>query len=179
MSVATAALEFLSSLLIVTLSQLEHSRAVRPSQLLQSFLLILLLCDAVRLRTLFLMDYPASIVTTASIHTFLTGLLLLLESLDKRELFRSDGDRKLPPEETMGLFGKSVFWFLNGLFREGYRKILRPADLYSMDADLGSKERVIRFQKAWIEQQQMKKSSLLKTIVKVLWLDLMQPVPTR
>jgi hypothetical protein len=125
------------------------------------------------------MDYPASIVTPASIHTFLTGLLLLLESLDKRELFRSDGDRRLPPEETMGLFGKSLFWYLNGLFREGYNKILKPADLYSMDADLGSKDRVIRFQEAWEKQHDANKSSLIKTIIKVLWWDLLQPIPPR
>lgn len=153
---------------------------MRPSHLLQFFLLLLLLCDAVRLRTLFLMDYPTSIVTPASIHTFLTGSLLLLESLDKRELFRSDGDRKLPPEETMGLFGRRVFWYLNGLFKEGYRKVLKPADLYSMDTDLGSQERVLAFEKAWATQLgKTQKRPLLRVIVKVLWLDILRPVLPR
>ncbi|KAF1972843.1 P-loop containing nucleoside triphosphate hydrolase protein [Bimuria novae-zelandiae CBS 107.79] len=249
LSVASAALESTSSLLILTLSRLEHSRAVRPSHLLQFFLLVLLLCDAVRLRTLFLMDYPASIVTPASIHTFLTGLLLLLESLDKRELFNSDGDRKLPegrgvstsgggsrdgaqascrsdlkgavvstktvgarvllearhahtfghrlrlclrlsqpmpmplyfrvPEETIGLFGKRLFWYLNGLFKEGYGKILKPADLHSMDADLASKEREVVFQEVWAAHDKTDKRPLLRTIIKVLWPDLLLPVLPR
>ncbi|KAL1599876.1 hypothetical protein SLS60_007681 [Paraconiothyrium brasiliense] len=125
------------------------------------------------------MDYPTSLVTLASIHTFLTGLLLLLESLDKRELFRSDGDRRLPPEETVGLFGKRLFWHLNGLFREGYRKILKPADLYSMDADLASKERAETFQQTWAAQDKSKGRPLLRTIIKVLWPELLLPVLPR
>ena len=179
LSVASAVLEFLGSLLIVILSRLEHSRAVRPRHLLQFFLLVLFLCDAVRLRTLVLMGYPPSLVTPASVHIFLTGLLLLLESLDKRGLFNSDGDRELPPEETTGLFGKRLFWYLNGLFKEGYGKILKPADLHCMDADLASKGRAIVFQKAWAEQDKTKTLPLLRTITRVLWSDLLLPVLPR
>jgi ATP-binding cassette subfamily C (CFTR/MRP) protein 1 len=175
-SVASASLEFLGSMFIVTLSRLEHSRAVRPSHLLQFFLLVLLICNAVRLRTLFLMDYSVSLVAVASFHTFTTGLLLLLESLDKRELFYSDRDRRLPPEETIGLFGKRLFWYLNGLFREGYQSILKPADLYSMDADLASKQREASFQQAWVEQDKTGSKALARTIFKILWPDLLSPV---
>lgn len=179
LAITSASLEFLGSLFIVTLSRLEHSRAVRPSHLLQFFLLVLLLCDAVRLRTLFLMEYPASLVIPASIHTFLTGLLLLLESLDKRELFYSERDRKLPPEETIGLFGKRLFWYLNGLFRDGYQKILKPADLHSIDADLASKERAAAFQDVWTKQDKAKRAPLARTILAVLWLELLAPVIPR
>lgn len=122
------------------------------------------------------MQYSTSLVAPASIHTFLTGLLLLLESLDKRELFNSDGDRRLPPEETIGLFGQRLFWYLNGLFKEGYRKILKPADLYSMDADLASKARAIAFQEACAAQDKSKSSPLLRVILKVLWPELLLPI---
>ena len=179
LSIASASLEFLGSLFIVSLSQLEHRRAVRPSHLLQFFLLVLLLCDAVRLRTLFLMDYPTSLVTPSSIHTFLTGLLLLLESLDKRELFNTDGDRQLPPEETIGLFGKRLFWHLNALFKQGYYKVLRPTDLHSMDADLASHEHAVAFQKAWGARDRMKSAPLLRTMADVLWLDMLMPILPR
>lgn len=168
------------SLLIVTLSRLEHTRAVRPSHLLQFFLLILLLCNAVRLRTLFLIDYPTSLVASASIHTFLTGLLLLLESLDKRELFYSQKLRDtLPPEETIGLFGKRFLWFLNSLFKEGYSKILKPQDLFSVDADLASKERHVRFNEVWSRRDKTKKAPLARTIWTVLWPDIISPVIPR
>lgn len=178
-SIASASLEFLGSLVVVTLSRLEHTRAVRPSHLLQFFLLVLLLCDAVRLRTLFLMEYPTSLVASASIHTFLTGLLLLLESLDKRELFNSDQDRTLPPEETIGLFGKRLFWYLNSLFKEGYGKVLKSRDLFDVDADLASEQRRIAFQQAWLKQDGSKSAPLARVIFEVLWLDLFLPVIPR
>jgi ATP-binding cassette subfamily C (CFTR/MRP) protein 1 len=57
LSIASASLEFLALLFIVSLSWLEHSRTLRPS-----------FCDAVRLRTLFLMQYPTVFVTLTSIH---------------------------------------------------------------------------------------------------------------
>ncbi|KAF2713348.1 P-loop containing nucleoside triphosphate hydrolase protein [Pleomassaria siparia CBS 279.74] len=179
LSIASASLVSLASLMVVTLSRLEHTRAVKPSHLLQFFLLVLLLCDAVRLRTLFLMDYPASLVMSASIHTFLTALLLLLESLDKRQLFSSNRDRMLPPEETIGLFGRRLIWHLNGLFEDGYRKILKPTDLFTIDADLASKERERLFQTVWNHQKKSGKSPLAWTIYKVLWLDLLLPVIPR
>lgn len=125
------------------------------------------------------MEYPPGLVTPASIHTCLTGLLLLLESLDKRELFYSDRDRTLPLEETIGLFGKRFFWYLNGLFKEGYRKILKPSDLLNVDKDLASKERDTRFQHVWARQDKTKSAPLIRTICKVLWLDLSLPVIPR
>ncbi|KAF2502909.1 P-loop containing nucleoside triphosphate hydrolase protein [Lophium mytilinum] len=179
MSSAAAGLQFLGSLATVTLSHLEHTRAVRPSHLLQFFLLVLLICDAVRLRTLFLMEYPTSLVTWASIHTFLTGLLVLLESLDKRELFYSDRDKALPPEETIGLFGQRLFWFLNGLFLDGYRKVLKPSDLFDIDQDLASEEIRTLFSQAWSKQDKTRKAPLSRVIFRVLWLDLVLPMIPR
>ncbi|KAL1621164.1 hypothetical protein SLS54_005659 [Diplodia seriata] len=117
-SIASSCVEFLSSWCIVLLSRLEHSRAVRPSHLLQFFLLVLFICDAVRLRTLFLMHYEATLVSCTSVHTALTGMLLLLESLSKTDLLVSDADRGRSPEELIGLFGQKLFWYLNDLFRE-------------------------------------------------------------
>lgn len=118
-SIASACLEFLSSWCIVVLSRLEHYRAVRPSHLLQFFLLLLFICDAVRLRTLFLMQYEAALVSSASLHTALTGMLLLLESLSKTDLLVSELDKRKSPEELIGLFGQRLFWYLNDLFRAG------------------------------------------------------------
>jgi ATP-binding cassette subfamily C (CFTR/MRP) protein 1 len=146
-------MEFVASLVIVVLSRLEHIKAVRPSHLLQFFLLVLLLCNAVRLRTLFLMEYSTSLVTSASIHTFLTG--------------------------SVGLFGKTLFWYLNGFFREGYRKILKPEDLINVDVDLVSKHRDTIFQSVWAKQDKCNKRPLLRTIVRVLWADLLLPVIPR
>jgi ATP-binding cassette subfamily C (CFTR/MRP) protein 1 len=118
-SVAFTIGQLLGAVAITLLSKVEHSRSMRPSHLLQFFLLIMLLCNAVRLRTLFLMQYSTTLVVTASIHTFLTGALLTLESLDKSPLLTSGHPSKRSPEETLGLFAKGFFWHLNGLFWTG------------------------------------------------------------
>jgi ATP-binding cassette, subfamily C (CFTR/MRP), member 1 len=118
-SVAAAALEFVASITVVFLSRYEHTRAVRPSHLLQFLLLVLLCCDAVRLRTLYLVHYPPSLLAASSAHIFLTGCMLLTESLNKRRLLKGDDDKGLSPEETVGLFAEKLFWYLNGLFRTG------------------------------------------------------------
>lgn len=60
-------------------------------------------------RTLFLMERPTCLDMFASIHTLLSGSLLLLESLDKRELISLDRDRAPPPEDTIALFGQKLF----------------------------------------------------------------------
>ena len=179
LSIASASVEFVASLVIVILSRLEHMKAVRPSHLLQFFLLVLPLCHATRLRTLLLMQYSTSLETFASIHTFLSGFLLMLESIDKRALFNSQDDRRLSPEETVGLFEKRLFWYLNEFCQKGYRKVLKPKDLIDVDTDLASKHRDTVFRNVWIEQDTSIKRPLLQTIVRVLWADLLWPVMSR
>jgi len=123
-STATAALEFAASLAVLILSYTEHRRAIRPSHLLQCFLLVLLVCDAVRLRTLFLMHYPSDLVSCLSVHAVLTGMLLVLESLDKRELLApAPPGTRLSPEATLGLFSTRLFWHLNSLFWTGTARL--------------------------------------------------------
>ncbi|KAF2401978.1 P-loop containing nucleoside triphosphate hydrolase protein [Trichodelitschia bisporula] len=108
---------------IMTLSRLEHTRAARPSHLLQ-FFLVLLLCDAVRLRTLFLMHFSTGLVVSASLHTFLTAFMLLLESLEKKSLMPVDPNARTSPEQTIGLFS--------------YKKVLKPQDPHNIDKELSS-----------------------------------------
>jgi ATP-binding cassette, subfamily C (CFTR/MRP), member 1 len=115
-SVAFTIAQLMGALAITVISRAEHTRSMRPSHLLQFFLLIMLMCNAVRLRTLFLMQYSNALVVSASAHTFLTGALLLLESLDKALLLPSEASSNRSPEETLGLFSKGFFWHLNGLF---------------------------------------------------------------
>ncbi|KAF2837197.1 P-loop containing nucleoside triphosphate hydrolase protein [Patellaria atrata CBS 101060] len=179
-SIASACLEFLASITVLLLSRAEHQKAVRPSHLLQFFLLVMLICDVVRLRTLFLMAFPPSLLASASVHTFLTGILLLFESLDKRQLLAADNDRKLAPEETTGLFAERFFWWMNDLFKEGYRKVLTPDDLYSIDEDLTSEAMKERFQKAWKSvPDKNRKNALIGVIIKTLGRDLLIPVLPR
>lgn len=99
-SIASACFGLLGSVALAILSRIEHTRALRPSHLLQLFLSMVLLCNAVQLRTLFLMRQSLSIVVSTSIHTFLTGFLLLLESMDKTSLIALEQRANVAPEGT-------------------------------------------------------------------------------
>lgn len=179
-SIASAALEFLVSLLVIFLSRYEHTRAVKPSHLLQLFLLLLLSCDVVRLRTLYLVEYPSSILATASIRAILICGLLVIESVNKRRLLKRDEDKNLPVEETIGLFTKRFFWYLNGLFKTGYRKVLTPGDLMSIDRSLVSDDIRSGFRKYWqIHSQNKVRAPLTRVIWSVLWIDILISVIPR
>jgi len=118
-SIASACFELCGSVALAIISRVEHTRSVRPSHLCQVFLSVVLLCNAVRLRTLFLMHYPTSLVVSASMHTFLVGFLLLLESMDKTQLIPLERRANVAPEDTLGLFAQKFFWHLNSLFKTG------------------------------------------------------------
>jgi ATP-binding cassette subfamily C (CFTR/MRP) protein 1 len=197
-SVASAIFELLGSIAVVLLSRLEHTRAMRPSHLLQLFLLIMLICDGVRLRTLFLMMYPTTLVAMASIKILLTGFLLLLESLDKSPLMSPDQQSNLSPEDTIGLFSQKLFLHLNGLFHTGtwivnnpstkyllmqtvgYRKILTPNDLHNIGDELSSNHIRMRFQATW-EKHRLTNSRfpIYFTILQVLCKDILLPIPPK
>ncbi|KAI9691968.1 MAG: hypothetical protein M1820_009646 [Bogoriella megaspora] len=174
-SIASAIFQFFGAITVLCISRLEHTKAIRPSHLLQLFLLVNLLTDAVRLRTLFLMDYSSAIVATASVQTVLTANLLLLESLDKRRLL-PQGSRPAP-EETLDLFADRLFLWLNSLFKTGYRKVLTAQDLFGIDEELISETTRQTFRRTWTQTPNKKrKSALLRVVFKVLGTDILFPI---
>ncbi|MCJ1311900.1 hypothetical protein MMC25_005573 [Agyrium rufum] len=147
-SVPSAAVSFIVSLAIIALSHVEHNRSIRPSTLLNVYLLFSLLFDVIQARTLYLMKESSSIsgIFTASIGLKLA--LLILETQEKRPILR-DPYRRLSPEATSGIFSRSFFWWLNGLFIEGFRSILTFESLFDIDAELDSRPLRDRMQEAW------------------------------
>lgn len=196
-SVAFAALEVVASIAVILLSRYERTRAVRPSHLLQFFLLVVLACDAVRLRTLYLVRYPPSLLAASSVHTFLTGSMLFTESLSKRRLLKADEDRRLSSQETVRLFAQKLLWYLNGLFRTGlcrscanfgelglkdlgYTKVLTPQDHPSIDPELISDDITSSFQRYWIlHSSSHVRGPIFRVIFGVLWVDLLLPIIPR
>ncbi|KAL7796652.1 P-loop containing nucleoside triphosphate hydrolase protein [Trichoderma ceciliae] len=147
-SVAAACVSSASSLMSCALSYFEHGRTLGPSSLLNVFLLVSLLLDAAVLRTVWLSlhvsDSMASVSTaavSASIRAVLTAcfalkaVLLVLEGREKSG--HVVGRQNLAPEETSGLYGRAVFAWVAPLLRTGFRRLLRPADLFPLDEKMG------------------------------------------
>lgn len=124
-SVAAASISLLESFALFALSKSEHVRSIRPSSLLNLYLLFSLGLDFIRMRTLVKMQFDTLIVSLSAANMAIKASLLLLEAQNKRAFFSAaDADR--PPQETSGIFNRSVFWWLNSLFLQGKMLCIVP-----------------------------------------------------
>ncbi|EFX02266.1 ABC multidrug transporter [Grosmannia clavigera kw1407] len=119
-SVAAPALSFAASVGLVVLSHLEHVRSLRPSLVINSYLLLTLPFDAARTRTLFLQRGNRNGVLASCVASMMGVklLALLAEAVEKRGRLL-EPYRGLSPEETSGIYSRSMFWWLNRLLRGG------------------------------------------------------------
>lgn len=138
-------------LALALLSYAEHTRSVRPSFILNTYLLCSLLFDIARSRTLWLRSVDAFNNTLAIVATVAVGvklLLFVLEAVEKRHILKSEY-AGYPPEATAGFYNRAVFWWLNPLFKIGFTGVLRVEDLFALDKELSSERLLARFDEKW------------------------------
>lgn len=152
-SLAAACVSFASTLMSCALSYAEHARSPRPSLLLNVFLLVALLLDAATLRTVWLLS-PSSvgrpIQAVLSACFVLRAALVVLEAREKAgHLIVGPLRHVYAPEETAGLYGRAVLAWVAPLLRTGFRRLLRPADLFVLDAEMGAGKLSDKFWSNW------------------------------
>ncbi|KAF1934459.1 P-loop containing nucleoside triphosphate hydrolase protein [Didymella exigua CBS 183.55] len=153
-------------------SRIEHVKTVRPSHFLQFFLLLLVPNEAYWVQRMRAYD-DAILRASAYVHGFALILLICIESCGKRHLFVSGPDQQLSVEETCGLFGRRLFWYLNTLFLKAYRNTIVLDDLPKIDAQLVSEDTVERFRVRWSRRSnQSGRQALLRSIFAVLWKEM-------
>ena len=178
-SVPAAALDFAAALGLCVLSYYEHSRSVRPSLLINVYLLLSLLFDIARLRTLWLLHGAVvrNLAVVMTISTAVKVAVLILEAQDKRSILLGQF-MDLPPEATSGIYNRSLFWWLNPLFWKGFSNILRIGDLYSIDPDLKSSVLQQRFRARWdVAKQDHKYALMITTFLVMKWEILVSVIP--
>ncbi|KAE8369715.1 hypothetical protein BDV27DRAFT_152796 [Aspergillus caelatus] len=87
----------------------------------------------------------------ATVLTAIVGIkaiLLCLESRSKAAYLQPPYS-KLPPESTSGIINLSLFWWLNALFRMGYRQLITTEDLFDIDPSLKADVIGREMQDAW------------------------------
>ncbi|KAE8348413.1 ABC transporter-like protein [Aspergillus coremiiformis] len=148
MSIPAASLRVVDAFVMLTLSAVEYQRSIRPSTILNVYLLFTLLFDAVQVRTLWLMhnQIPLSAIASASLAAKM--IVLILEAQNKRKVLR-EPYRDLSPESIAGIFAQGSFWWLNSLLRRGFRTLLSPSDMFQVDSDLSSRFLKGRFLFYW------------------------------
>ncbi|KAK3311692.1 P-loop containing nucleoside triphosphate hydrolase protein [Chaetomium strumarium] len=160
----------ISTFALAVLSYAEHSRAVRPSTLIGTFLLATLLFDIAHARTLWLRaslyssfggSISNAIAYLAVAACVVKGcVVLVLEAVEKRRASLRDRFREYPPEATASIFNRGFFWWLNPLFRRGFfGRELDVDDLFVLDKHLRAEYCFARFQAAWAGIRQKAKST--------------------
>jgi ATP-binding cassette subfamily C (CFTR/MRP) protein 1 len=116
---------------------LEHMRSIRPSWLLNIYLLLTVVFDIVRSRTYSLSPDLDAIATVFTSRVAVELILAIVEARPKRRLLLPEFADS-PPETTSGPYKRALFWWLNALFKKGYSESLTVDDLFHLDKHLQS-----------------------------------------
>ncbi|CAI7603846.1 hypothetical protein PCG10_001957 [Penicillium crustosum] len=168
-------------LALALLSYAEHTRSVRPSFILNTYLFCSLLFDIARSRTLWLRSADAFNNTLAIVATVAVGvklLLFVLEAVEKRHILKSEY-AGYPPEATAGFYNRAVFWWLNPLFKIGFTGVLRVEDLFALDKELSSERLLARFDEKWSKVTTKSPNTLQWESIKAVKWPLLAGVPAR
>ena len=106
-TVPAAALSLCECLPIIFLSYYEHQRSVRPSALLNLYLLITVILDCARSRTMWLMQCNINVAAVFTTSLAVKTCLLIAEFVSKRSLLRPVF-QQLSPEETSGIISHGL-----------------------------------------------------------------------
>lgn len=162
-SLAAAVLGLLDVLALAALSCFEHVYSPRPSTLINVYPLASLVFDALQLRTLWLVDedhttanlLPAEFSATLPIKTS----ALFLEAVEKAKFLSPEWTSR-SPEETAGVFSRSLLIWLRGILAKGRRTLLSPTDLDPLREGLGTAWLSRSFQAIWQRSDDQKQNSI-------------------
>jgi hypothetical protein len=132
-----AAISLVGSIVLLALSDFEHMRTVRPSWLLNIYLLLTVILDIARSRTYSLSPDLDAVATVFTSRVAVKLILAIAEARPKERLLLPQfADRT--PESTSGAYKRALFWWLNALLKKGYTESLTVDDLFQLDKHLQS-----------------------------------------
>ncbi|OAR00619.1 hypothetical protein LLEC1_02971 [Akanthomyces lecanii] len=176
--VSAATLALVSSILLVILAALEHTRTLAPSPALVFFISITALLDLARVRTLYLMGeaFPA---VTLSVGLALRLLLLVLESRSKKNDLAAL-PAETSPEKLAGPISRTMFHWVNPLLILGFKGSLKEKRLGPIDPKFDAEYLTNRF--APVPQHVKKglpKGGLSTLALACIGMDLLCPIIPR
>ncbi|KAK2011704.1 hypothetical protein LZ32DRAFT_678947 [Colletotrichum eremochloae] len=147
-SIAAAVFGLIDAALLGVLSCIEHVRSIRPSTIICLFLFLSCLFDAAKCRTLWLLNFSSALAAVFTANLTLKLVIFVLEIQTKQKSLLSAWKR-LSPEATSGIVGRSFFWWLNGLLFRGFKTSLSSSALYDIDEELQSEPLLRRLKADW------------------------------
>ncbi|KAF2846111.1 ABC multidrug transporter-like protein [Plenodomus tracheiphilus IPT5] len=175
---ASAAINFVGAVVLALLSFFEHLRTVKPSFVLNVYLLFTCGFDIERSRSYSLtpeLDLVATIFTT---RLAVKVLLAILEARGKRKLLLPEYADS-PTETTSGMYKSASFWWLNELFKKGFSSPVGVDDLFHLDKHLQADYLHHALGTAWDRVTSSSPHSLFLTTLKRLRWPILAVVPPR
>ena len=136
-SVPNSVIALLGILSLLALSIIEHHKSIRPSLIIEAFLLLTLLFDAAHVRTLWLQQYNNSVAAATTVSFIFKAILLCIEARGKHHILRSEW-QTTSSEATAGLISKLFFLWQNPLLLKGFSESLSVDSLLPLDKHLTS-----------------------------------------
>lgn len=149
---------------------MEHLRSVRPSALINIYLLLTLVFDIVRTRTLWQTEPSKTIAAVSSSSVGVKVLMLIVEAVEKRDILLVPFQHT-SPEVTSGIYSRSMFWWLNKLMRTGFKRIINNDDLYPIEDEMRTSTLLHNARKSWIAQDKNHSNALMWSTMKALKLS--------
>ncbi|KAI8158372.1 ABC transporter atnG [Colletotrichum sp. SAR 10_86] len=150
-SIAASCVSFVASLVFGGLSYIEHSKSLKPSSILNTYILVSLVLDGAILRTIWLSHLSAAISAVFTASFALKTAIVILEAQGKTRYLVDPDGRSLSPEETSGIYSRGLFWWLTPLLMTGFRRLLKPLDLFTLDESMSAAVLSERFWLHWNE----------------------------
>jgi hypothetical protein len=121
LTLAAAALNFVVVFPLSAVSYFEHAFRVAPSFIIELYLLLTVLFDIVRVRTLWLMPTSAhtSLAAAESVALAVKLALVLAEAARKDQLVAPDVKQRYTIEQMAGFYGRSMFFWLGSALWSG------------------------------------------------------------
>ncbi|KAK8054682.1 hypothetical protein PG994_009749 [Apiospora phragmitis] len=148
-TLVSAVLSLVTGLSLALLSHLEHAKSIRPSFIINTYLIATIVFDIARVRTQWLSqrngDAVAGVLTTS---LAIKCVMAVLESIGKQSLLL-EPDHHFSLESTSGVVSRSWFWWLNSLLFAGFRKVLSLEDLPSIHEKVNPERLSQRIHATW------------------------------
>lgn len=147
-SLAANLLLLVTSAALYILSYMEHTRNIRPSSLINVYLMCTLPFDVAQLRTRWLRGDNVTSNGVASSILVIKLIIIVSEAMGKHKLVLENFVDP-SPEATSGFYSRGLFWWLNPLFRIGFNREISHSDLFKNDVNLLSESLERRFDRFW------------------------------
>jgi hypothetical protein len=145
---------------LALLTHQEQRRSVIPSTITTVYLVISILFDGFRCRTLWLIGNANSVGAYFTAALVVKFAILCLENQSKRSNLIEDW-KTLGREATSGLLSRSVLFWANDFLLQGYKSFLSIKDIYGLRRNLHSQLLLNRMSKHWRSHRGSGKTALL------------------